>query len=98
MGRGFGCDGGCGCVGLLAQFPAPLKDQAPAGLKRPRPCGPERPRPCGPETHGAQPLLFRGAGNCARSPTGPAADDAPGTPRRVTAPGAPGASTPRPAQ
>ncbi len=39
--------------GLVAQFPPPLK-----GL-----------RPFRAEKHGAQPLLFRGAGNCARAPT-----------------------------
>ncbi len=43
-------------MGLVAQFPAPLKGM---GL---RPCFSPR-RAFGP---------FRGAGNCARSPTGPA--------------------------
>ncbi|MBP5909197.1 hypothetical protein F3K40_31120 [Streptomyces sp. LBUM 1478] len=45
--------------GLVAQFPAPLE-----GL-----------RPLRDEKHGAQPLLFRGAGNCVTGPRRPAAGD-----------------------
>ncbi|QFQ98212.1 hypothetical protein F9278_20640 [Streptomyces phaeolivaceus] len=68
FGRGWalgGCVVGCGS----------------GGASRAVPRAPKRSGPCGPEKHGAQPLLFRGAGNCASNPHAPAPDNAPPPPR-----------------
>ncbi len=62
----------------------------PASLDPEKPCGPGRRRAAADEKHGAQPLPFRGAGNCASPP--PTTTDPRPRPNRPTLYGTTGGS------